>query len=106
MLGKEVLEAESRGNPSRVPGSKAKRARINRQIRQVPHNHPIRVYSALLEFNDATAAKMYHKLHNILTNRKRERAPAKQADSEKGKGREEGDELMSYLQDEENQQGG
>lgn len=36
---------------------------------QMKQDHPIRVYSTLLEFNDATSLKMYHKLHNIITNK-------------------------------------
>jgi hypothetical protein len=36
---------------------------------QMKPDHPIRVYSTLLEFNDVTSLKMYHKLHNIITNK-------------------------------------
>ena len=38
---------------------------------KVNHNHPVRVYSALLQYQDATAAKMYNKLLNIITKKQK-----------------------------------
>lgn len=34
------------------------------------HYNPIRVYSALLEFNDMSSLRMYNKLHNMMINKK------------------------------------
>ena len=48
-----------------------KRSRINKAISQISFNHPVRVYSALLECKDASAAKMYHKLLNIITKKRK-----------------------------------
>jgi hypothetical protein len=60
------------------------------------------VYSALLEYNDATALKMYHKLHNIMTNKLEKERGAKKGEKglkqEKEKGEQE--DLMTYLQNE------
>ena len=69
VLGKDILKLEHKSNANKIPQSKLERTRINKQISQIKYNHPIRVYSALLEFNDATSLKMYHKLHNIITNK-------------------------------------
>ena len=64
------------------------------------HNHPIRVYSALLEYNDATAVKMYNKLHSIM-NSKGEKKTQK-SNKKDGKEKDQ-DDLMTYLQNEEEQ---
>lgn len=69
LLGRNILKLENRGNADKIELSKPERTRINRQIAQIRYDHPIRVYSALLEYNDASALKMYHKLHNIITNK-------------------------------------
>lgn len=50
---------------------KLQRTRINRAIQKTNHRNPIRIYSALLEYNDATAAKIYNKLLNIMANKGR-----------------------------------
>jgi hypothetical protein len=54
-----------------------------------------------LEYNDATALKMYHKLHNIMTN-KTEREKIRKSEASKKDGKEkEQDDFMTYLQNEE-----
>ena len=69
---------------------------------QIKHDHPIRVYSALLQFNDATSLKMYHKLHNIITNKLQKDKQKKKVDKAKKDGKDKGgkdpDDLMTYLQ--------
>jgi hypothetical protein len=34
------------------------------------HHNPIRVYSALLEYDDMTALRMFNKRHNIMLSKK------------------------------------
>ena len=95
---------ENKGNADKIPVTTPQRSRINRQIMQMKHDHPIRVYSALLEFNDATSLKMYHKLHNIITNKLTKEKEKKKSDKAKKEGKEgkeskqESDDFMAYLQ--------
>jgi hypothetical protein len=69
---------------------------------QIKQDHPIRIYSALLEFNDATSLKMYHKLHNIITNKLEKGKDKKKSDKAKKDGKEKDgkdpDDFMTYLQ--------
>ncbi len=72
---------------------------------QIKQGHPIRAYSALLEFNDATSLKMYHKLHNIITNKlEKERQKERKKGKKDGKEGKETDDFMVYLQAEEENQ--
>ena len=101
LLGKEILQLENQGNADKIESKRPERSRINRQITNTSYDHPIRVYSALLEHNDVTALKMYHKLHNIM-NSKVEREKIKNVNKNKKEGKEkEHDEFMTYLQNEE-----
>ena len=65
---------------------------------QTPHNHPLRVYSTLLEYNDATALKMYNKLHNLVSSKKGSKKEMKGDQKEK---EIEEEDIMTYLQTEE-----
>ena len=67
------------------------------------HDNPIRVYSALLEYNDATAIKMYNKLHSIM-NSKGERERIRKSNNKKDGKEKDQDDLMNYLQNQEEQQ--
>lgn len=101
MLAKDILGLESKGNAGKIKSKRPERTRINRQIAGTKHDHPIRVYSALLEFNDATALKMYHKLHNIMVSKK-EKSPKKADKAIKDDNqKQEPEDFMSYLQNEE-----
>jgi hypothetical protein len=52
----------------------------------------------LLEYNDATALKMYHKLHNIMVS-KRQKSPTKGDKALKDdKHKQEPEDFMTYLQ--------
>jgi hypothetical protein len=90
LLGRNILKLENRGNADKIQLSKPERTRINRQIAQMKYNNPIRVYSALLEYNDATALKMYHKLHNIITNKLEKEKQKKKGDNSKKEGKDKG----------------
>lgn len=101
LLGRDILKLERRGNAEKIPPNPPVRSRVNRQIAQIKPDHPIRVYSALLEYNDATALKMYHKLHNIITNKmEKERKKGRESRVKEGKENREED-IMNYLQTEE-----
>lgn len=99
LLGKDLLKLENKGNADKIPNMTPSRTRINRQIVQIKQDHPIRVYSALLEFNDATSLKMYHKLHNIITNKlEKEREKERKKNKKDGKEKPDADDFMVYLQ--------
>ncbi len=67
-LGNQILGIPSK-KPKKMPISVAKRVRINKAIEKTDPSDPIRVYSSLLEFKDASSLKMYHKLHNMMINK-------------------------------------
>jgi hypothetical protein len=94
LFGTALLQLATRGSPRALHAPPPPpRLRVNRQIGKTSPGHPIRVYSALLEYSDATALRMYNKLHNLLHS-KAERRPASKEDKEQ-------EDLMSYLQNEE-----
>ncbi len=64
------------GNPEKVLQEIVKRTRINRAIQKTNYGNPVRVYSALLEYNDASATKMYNKLLNIMTGKAKSKSKA------------------------------
>jgi len=103
-LGKNILKLENKGNGDKIGEMRFKRNRINRQISEMNHLHPIRVYSALLEYSDATSLRMYHKMHNIITNKlEKEKEKLKNTNKNKKESKDKlpTDDLMTYLQTDE-----
>lgn len=66
ILGSRVTRLYNIGNRAKIPQQEIERSRVNQVIRKSNIRNPVRVYSALLEFNDASATKMYNKLLNLM----------------------------------------